>query len=140
MKRRRLIALILLAVFAIGAVLIWKGFFSGPSKLEFALNLDKLPKSVEVQAEADDIWTDYITLHSITLDPVDFPRLLEGRSFSKSAYGRTGLKTHTGYAKHLPPIDVAVLYEVHESPPDGPVCRIYANQARTEAFIEYLAD
>ena len=140
MKRRRLIVLCSIAALVIGAFVIWRAFFSAPTRLEYALNLDKLPESVSVQAEAEDIWTDYITLHSITLAPADFPRLLGGRSFAKASYFRPGIKTHEGYASHLPPIDVDVVYEVEVPAPDGAVCRVYGNKARTEAFIEFLAD
>ena len=111
------------------------------ARLKHALNLDRLPKSVQILGQGADIWTDYITLHSVSLDPSDFQSLLEGREFVEDSYGWKGIKEHhADYASHLPSIDVDICLQVHEDPPEGPVCRVFANKARTEAFIEYLAD
>ncbi|QDU96794.1 hypothetical protein [Lignipirellula cremea] len=144
MNRRRNLARLIVAIGVVVAATtayFWLRPPTAVDRLKYALGLDDLPVSLSIQGEGTDIWTDYITLHSVTLKSEDFPALLKGRDFKQPVYFRAGLMEHDAeYAARLPSVDVAIRYDAQESPPDGPVCRIYANEARTEVFIEYLAD
>ena len=126
----------------IGVVVLHYSLTVHDKRLRYALNLDRLPRSVNITEHAEDIWTDYIVHFSCHLDPADFDTLISGRPFvMDDSDSVKGPLEHLGYWSHLETFDVAARFSWFgtkgDQPPD---CEVYVNQSRDRVYIVYGED
>ncbi|MFK7803930.1 MAG: hypothetical protein AB8G95_20015 [Anaerolineae bacterium] len=119
-------------------------YSQGPrATLRRALNLRMLPLSVRIEGYHKDIWTDYIFVASITMNPEDIESLTAGRHFKKSSS-----PTNYFVFNMLPNYESFSAHEDWSWQAKGnyddqifaPHCVIETNEAQDQAFVACLAD
>jgi hypothetical protein len=111
-----------------------------PERVAFMLNITSTPKSMRViDCDSLLIPTDEVIICTIEIDPLEFPHLLKGYEFTKSAINGT---SHTQISEKVGP-EFSVAFQFSATPKDfihGGQVSVFTDTEMKRALIEYYKE
>ena len=108
---------------------------SDTKRVTFMLNIALAPESLRVTACESGPWTDVIITCAIEIDPVEFPMLISGYTFSQSESNESSYTL--GIPKLGPEFTVATKYQAEPASfKDGGAVRVFSDAANGRAIVD----
>ena len=139
-RRTRTILFVALGAPLLGiGVLCATDHLRNPGRVAYMLNISAPPQSLKVSACESGPWTDVVITCSIEINPVEFPLLLKGYSFSEAS------SNESSYALDLPKLGpeftVASDYSVWPTSfKNGGSVRVFADAESRRAIVDLFIE